>query len=69
MSLTTACLFGVPDPPAPTADQCTWVKTIVTDPADVLTRSTKKQIVALDRKVKCFCKRQLEYCPERPGAN
>lgn len=54
LSLTTACPFGGP-PPSPTLSQCDWVKVIVTDPADVLTRPTKEQIVAHRYKVECFC--------------
>jgi hypothetical protein len=39
-----------------TADECSWAKRIITDPADIMIRSTKAQIVAHNRKVTAFCR-------------
>jgi hypothetical protein len=39
-----------------TQDECSWAKRIVTNDADQLTRPTKEQIVAHNRKVLVFCR-------------
>jgi hypothetical protein len=39
-----------------TADECSWAKRIVVSESDELTRPTKEQIVAHNRKVTAFCR-------------
>jgi hypothetical protein len=39
-----------------TAGECAWAKRIVTAQEDVMTRATKEQIVAHNRKVAAFCR-------------
>jgi hypothetical protein len=47
ISLITSCA---------TADECSWSKRIVVTDADQLSRPTKEQIVAHNRKVAAFCR-------------
>ncbi len=39
-----------------TTDECSWAKRIVIADSDEITRSTKEQIVAHNRKVTAFCR-------------
>lgn len=39
-----------------TGGDCAWAKRIVTAPEDTMTRATKEQIVAHNRKVAIFCR-------------
>jgi len=39
-----------------TADQCSWVKKIIPNEQDFITRPTAEQIVAHNRKVTQFCR-------------
>jgi hypothetical protein len=41
-----------------TGDECSWSKRIVVADSDQLSRPTKEQIVAHNRKVSAFCRHQ-----------
>lgn len=49
MILTASCT-------APVASDCSWVRGIVVNDADRITRPTAEQIAAHNRKVEAFCR-------------
>lgn len=58
-------LLSMPSCTSPAPIECVWVRKIVASPDDLISRRTAEQIVAHNRKVEAFCRRDASINASR----